>query len=162
MSHPSHDRLGLRIGRAVREARTRRKMKLTDLAQLVGRTAAQISTLERGIYQWTDSVLESCAEALDLPLATLFAEDDQLVLTLPQEDDARDQARRLAERIEGATAEELRGMLVWSELYRDRMTPAEAAGARADLHREGNGAHPAPRPRNGVSRASGPVQDTAP
>ena len=153
----SSERLGIRIGRAVREARTRRKMKLTDLAREVGRTAAQISTLERGIYQWTDSVLEACAAALELPLATLFADDDQLVFILPENPEAREQARRLAERMEGASADELRGMLVWSELYRDRMTTppvgAEAVdnGGRHGIEAGNGSARPR---RNGVNGAS--------
>ena len=142
MSDSSQDRLGLRIGRMVREARTQKKMKLTDLAEQVGRTAAQISTLERGIYQWTDSVLESCARALELPLAALFAEADEVVLKLPGEPEAVEQARKLAERMRTATAEELRGMLVWSELYRQRMSQIDSA-----LERDGE---------NGITAGSAP------
>lgn len=118
MSTKSQERLGIRIGRLVREARTRQKMKLTDLAEMVGRTAAQISTLERGIYQWTDSVLEGCANALDIPLAQAFAEEDEVVLKLPNDPEAIEQARKLAVRLRHANADEIKGMLVWSQFFR--------------------------------------------
>lgn len=142
MSTGDHDRLGLRIGRLVREARTRQNLKLTDLAEKVGRTAAQISTLERGIYQWTDSVLESCATALDLPLAALFAEADEVVLKLPRDPESLKQAKRLVERLRTASLEEIQGMLVWSVLYRER---AESGVDSADV-----GA-----PMNGLSQHNG-------
>ena len=121
MSNLNDERLGVRIGRLVREARTRQNMKLTDLATKVGRTAAQLSTLERGIYQWTDSVLDSCAQALDIPLASLFAEEDELVLKLPRDPEVVDLSRKLADRLRDASPEEIRGLLVWSEVYRDKI-----------------------------------------
>lgn len=133
------DRLGVRIGRLVRQARTHRRMKLTDLAERVGRTAAQISTLERGIYQWTDSVLEACAKALDLSLAELLAEENEVVLRLPDDPEAMRQARRLADRLKDASVEELRGLLVWSELYRNH-SPSP------DAHLRGNGRDEPPPP----------------
>jgi transcriptional regulator with XRE-family HTH domain len=63
------------LGRKIAAERHRRGLSQPELARLVGRSVAWVSQVERGVRRIDRmSVLESLAEALDLPLAELAAE----------------------------------------------------------------------------------------
>ncbi|MFI0425261.1 helix-turn-helix domain-containing protein [Spongiactinospora sp. 9N601] len=63
------------LGRRIAQERKRRGLSQVELAQLVDRSVAWISQVERGVRKVDRmSVLEKVAEVLDLPLAELAAE----------------------------------------------------------------------------------------
>jgi hypothetical protein len=63
------------LGRKIAAERHRRGLSQPELARLVGRSVAWVSQVERGVRRIDRmSVLESLAEALDIPLAELAAE----------------------------------------------------------------------------------------
>jgi transcriptional regulator with XRE-family HTH domain len=63
------------LGRKIAAERHRRGLSQPELARLIGRSVAWVSQVERGVRRIDRmSVLESLAEALDVPLAELAAE----------------------------------------------------------------------------------------
>jgi transcriptional regulator with XRE-family HTH domain len=63
------------LGRRIAAERHRRGLSQPELARLIGRSVAWVSQVERGVRRIDRmSVLESLAEALDIPLADLAAE----------------------------------------------------------------------------------------
>jgi transcriptional regulator with XRE-family HTH domain len=63
------------VGRKIAAERHRRGLSQPELARLIGRSVAWVSQVERGVRRIDRmSVLESLAEALDIPLAELAAE----------------------------------------------------------------------------------------
>jgi DNA-binding XRE family transcriptional regulator len=63
------------LGRKIAEARRRRGLSQPELARMIDRSVAWVSQVERGVRKVDRmSVLETLAEALDIPLAELAAE----------------------------------------------------------------------------------------
>lgn len=72
MSPPDYQQA---LGRKIAAERHRRGLSQPELARLVGRSVAWVSQVERGVRRIDRmSVLESLAEALDIPLGELAAE----------------------------------------------------------------------------------------
>jgi transcriptional regulator with XRE-family HTH domain len=72
MSTPDYQQA---VGRKIAAERHRRGLSQPELARLIGRSVAWVSQVERGVRRIDRmSVLESLAEALDIPLAELAAE----------------------------------------------------------------------------------------
>ncbi|GAA4239812.1 hypothetical protein GCM10022254_61850 [Actinomadura meridiana] len=68
----------MNAGQIVRAARQARQMRLVDLGELCGYSAAQISRLERGKTPLTDiTLLRALADILDIPPARLGLASDQ-------------------------------------------------------------------------------------
>lgn len=68
----------MNAGQIVRAARQARQMRLVDLGEMCGYSAAQISRLERGQAPLTDiTLLRTLAEILDIPPARLGLAPDQ-------------------------------------------------------------------------------------
>jgi transcriptional regulator with XRE-family HTH domain len=104
------------LGRKIAAERRRRGLSQAELARMVHRSVAWVSQVERGVRKIDRmSVLESLADALDLPLAELAAEAP-VVAAVTEEQPA---ARSL--RVVLAGAYSLRGML------EDRRPPAITA-----------------------------------
>jgi transcriptional regulator with XRE-family HTH domain len=64
------------VGAQVREIRRQRGMSLTELSRRVGVSKSLISQIEHGTSNASIPVLRAIARALDVPLFTLFVEDD--------------------------------------------------------------------------------------
>ncbi|TDC12998.1 helix-turn-helix domain-containing protein, partial [Actinomadura bangladeshensis] len=68
----------MNAGQIVRAARQARQMRLVDLGEMCGYSAAQISRLERGQTPLTDiTLLRTLAEILDIPPARLGLASDR-------------------------------------------------------------------------------------
>lgn len=76
----------MNAGQIVRAARQARQMRLVDLGEMCGYSAAQISRLERGQTPLTDiTLLRTLAEILDIPPARLgLASDQSASLAVPR------------------------------------------------------------------------------
>jgi transcriptional regulator with XRE-family HTH domain len=72
ITHDDHDHVGARL----RRLRLSQKITLTDLSRRLGVSKSQISQVERGLSNPSLSLLRSLANALDVPLFTLFVEDE--------------------------------------------------------------------------------------
>lgn len=70
------DTIDARVGQKIREIRTQRRMSLTRLAERTGVSKSLVSQIERGVSNPSLPVLRGLAQALDVPLFTLFVEDD--------------------------------------------------------------------------------------
>jgi transcriptional regulator with XRE-family HTH domain len=70
------DTIDSRVGKKIREIRTQRRMSLTHLAEQTGVSKSLVSQVERGMSNPSLPVLRSLAQALDVPLFTLFVDDD--------------------------------------------------------------------------------------
>jgi transcriptional regulator with XRE-family HTH domain len=64
------------LGATIRRLRKQKKMTLTELSRRVEVSKSLISQIERGLSNPSIPVLRSIARALEVPLFTLFVEDD--------------------------------------------------------------------------------------
>ncbi|GAA4630637.1 helix-turn-helix transcriptional regulator [Actinoallomurus vinaceus] len=110
------------LGRKIADHRKRRGLSQPELARLIGRSVAWVSQVERGVRKVDRmSVLETVAEALDVPLAELAAEAPVVAAVSDEPPEATD--LRLV--LSGAHA--LRAMLT------EPMTPDPSAlGGKVD------------------------------
>jgi transcriptional regulator with XRE-family HTH domain len=72
----TEDSIDAGVGKKIREIRTQRRMSLTRLAERTGVSKSLVSQVERGVSNPSLPVLRALAQALDVPLFTLFVEDD--------------------------------------------------------------------------------------
>jgi transcriptional regulator with XRE-family HTH domain len=78
------------LGRKIAAERRRRGLSQPELAQMIGRSVAWVSQVERGVRKVDRmSVLEIVAAALDVPLAELAAEAPVVVAVTEEPPDAR-------------------------------------------------------------------------
>jgi transcriptional regulator with XRE-family HTH domain len=84
-----HPALTMRVGREIRAHREARGMSLSAAAKRAGVSKTILATIESGAGNPSLETLGRIAQALDVPVATLLAEDDVLVSRLiPRRDDA--------------------------------------------------------------------------
>jgi len=78
------------LGRKIAAERRRRGLSQPELAQMIGRSVAWVSQVERGVRKVDRmSVLETVAAALDVPLAELAAEAPVVAAVTEEPPDAR-------------------------------------------------------------------------
>lgn len=65
------------IGMTIRKLRKERGLTLNQLAAEIGSDVGNLSRLERGVQGYSDQTLGKIAAALSVPVAALFAEDDE-------------------------------------------------------------------------------------
>ena len=119
------------LGRKIAAERRRRGLSQPELARMVDRSVAWVSQVERGVRKVDRmSVLESLADALDVPLAELAAEAP-VVAAVAEEQPA---ARSLRLLLSGAYS--LSGML-------DERRPTAIAILRGRVRKAWNLAHAA-------------------
>ena len=69
-------RVDARVGIKLRELRQRRHLSLTHVAETVGVSKSMLSQVERGTTNASLTLLRALAQALEVPLFTLFVDDD--------------------------------------------------------------------------------------
>jgi phage repressor protein C with HTH and peptisase S24 domain len=70
------------VGTNIRKLRTEKGLTLNQLAAEIGSDVGNLSRLERGVQGYTDPVLKKIADALSVPVAAFFAEDDAQLASL--------------------------------------------------------------------------------
>jgi len=65
------------IGTTIRKIRKARGLTLNQLAAEIGSDVGNLSRLERGLQGYSDQMLSKIAAAFAVPVAALFAEDDE-------------------------------------------------------------------------------------
>jgi len=71
-----HD-LGMTVGTNIRALRKEKGLTLNQLATEIGSDVGNLSRVERGVQNYTDALVKKIAEALSVPVAALFAEDEK-------------------------------------------------------------------------------------
>lgn len=66
----------MKIGHKIRQIRKANKMTLNELALRVESDVGNLSRLERGIQGFSENLLQKIADALQVPVATLFSSDE--------------------------------------------------------------------------------------
>lgn len=70
------------VGTNIRKLRTEKKLTLNELAAEIESDVGNLSRLERGVQGYTDATLKKIADALGVPIAALFAEDEAQMAAL--------------------------------------------------------------------------------
>ena len=73
------------VGKRIKLFRTISKMKLSEVAELIGVTTAQVSTYERGTGDLKISIMKKLAEAFKIPIYELFPQMDEEYTPLSKE-----------------------------------------------------------------------------
>lgn len=71
----SHDRL-MTVGTNIRALRKEKHLTLNQLAAEIGSDVGNLSRVERDMQGYTDAMLKKIADALGVPVAALFADDE--------------------------------------------------------------------------------------
>ena len=73
------------VGKRIKLFRTMARMKLSDVAKVIGVTTAQVSTYERGTGDLKISIMKKIAEAFSIPIYELFPPMDENYKPLSKE-----------------------------------------------------------------------------
>lgn len=92
----------MKIGQVIRKIRIEKGATLEEVALVAGTDPANLSRVERNMQQLTPETLEKIAEALEMPVSSLYLIAEQT--TVPYEAKAKEETGKSAERLEDFVA----------------------------------------------------------